>query len=105
MSFRDPFDFCFHLFPIPSTHPFFVYSSQGQWADNRDNLIIVIDCSPSMFQLADDDDDFPFQKAIKVRTITNLYTLLIIPEMWRQLVKYKEGFCLVLNRNKDSFTN
>jgi len=58
-----------------------------------------------MFQLADDDDDFPFQKAIKVRTITNLYTLLIIPEMWRQLVKYKEGFCLVLNRNKDSFTN
>jgi len=29
-----------------------------------------------------------------------LYTLLIIPEMWRQLVKYKEPFCLVLNRTK-----
>jgi len=34
-----------------------------------------------------------------------IYTLLIIPEMWRQLVKYKEAICLVLNRNKDPFTN
>jgi len=34
-----------------------------------------------------------------------LYTLLIISEMWRQLVKYKEAFCLILNRNKDQFTN
>jgi len=37
--------------------------------------------------------------------IIPLYTLLIIPEMWRQLVKYKEAYCLVLNRNKDTFTN
>jgi len=34
-----------------------------------------------------------------------MYVFLIIPEMWRQLVKYKEAFCLGLNRNKDPFTN
>jgi len=37
--------------------------------------------------------------------IVDVYTFLIIPELWRQWVKYKEAFCLVLNRNKDPFTN
>jgi len=34
-----------------------------------------------------------------------VYTLSMIPEIWHQLVKYKEAFCLVLNRNKYPFTN
>jgi len=40
-----------------------------------------------------------------LKVAQNIYALLIIPEMWRQLVKYKEAFCLVLNRNKNPFTN
>jgi len=34
-----------------------------------------------------------------------VYTLLIIPKMWRELVKNKGVSSLVLNRNKDPFTN